>query len=169
MAGAVDRIGYAERVAIIIVGPTRRIIVEADGASARRDDVDMMRQREILKTELIRHRRRGGDKIVRVCDGLDDAHELRRHTVHAHKTALRSPAVSQATACPAIALSLYFGSSTGVSRQCATTHVIKMSYHNRFLRNSAVQHGSGPPERILPTPPLLVLDRRSTSGTERGG
>src|SRR3546814_12178170 len=52
MAGAMDRVGDAQRPPVIILGPARRIVMDSNRAAVRRDDIDMMGEREILEAKL---------------------------------------------------------------------------------------------------------------------
>src|SRR3546814_5471730 len=57
MAGAMDRVGDAQRPPVIILGPARRIVMDSNRAAVRRDDIDMMGEREILEAKLGRDQR----------------------------------------------------------------------------------------------------------------
>ena len=129
MAGAVDGVGDAESLPVIIVGPFGRVVMDADRVAAHGEDIDMMRQREILEAEIggdVRHR---GHQIVDALHRFDDADELHRHSMHPHRAATRPRAASQATVAPAVALSPALGRGGGFSRRRPALLVTEAQYH----------------------------------------
>ncbi len=161
MARAVNRIADAKCVPVIIVGPLRRIVVQPDRVAARRDDVDMVRQREILEADLGRYRGHRQGEIIGASDRFDGVHEMRRQCVQAHRPASRPQAAPQATGYPTVALSGTYRPNDGFSGRRPATPVIKAQYHRHFGHKSGrLSRSRWTPNKAFADTTILVALRR---------
>src|SRR3546814_8630204 len=104
--------------------------MDSNRAAVRRDDIDMMGEREILEAKLGRDQAHRDLHVIDIAYGLDDADELHRHHMHDHRVASRPLAASRATVDPAIVLFPARRPGSSFSPRRPATHVEKPPYHS---------------------------------------
>lgn len=123
-------IGKAERIGRVKFRPAVGIIVDVN--SRLSGFGDMVRQREILKAQLLGDLRHCTGHVIGRSYLIDAVEKTHRIVKDAHPHALRPQAASQAAVRPATVLSLWLLPTAGSSRRQPTGRFIILSYHAFF-------------------------------------
>ena len=116
VTGAVDRIGYAKRIGIVIIRPSVGVIVHTDRLAGASTDIDMMRQGEKFEAHRCADGTEGMGEIVRRRGGREASDEIFCDRAHAHRAPTRPRAAPQVAVTPANAPSTLASGPRSVSQ-----------------------------------------------------